>query len=246
MMETIRAIVIDDELSSLQNLQQKLEIFCAEVQVVATAQKPEEALLLIQHHKPDVIFLDIEMPKLNGIAFVQSLSNPPMIVFTTAYPNHALKGFELDVLDYLVKPISFERFLKTTNKAVERKLFTSQKTEEQKDNYIFIKSDSKFHKIKHSDIIYIEGLKDYVKIHTEDGSKLVLVNLKNIESKLPQNVFIRAHKSFIVSIEKITSVEGNVIHIGEKKIPIGKEYKEILFEKLIRNTADLFVILRGK
>lgn len=228
----LKCIVVDDEPLAREGIADYVRQVDA-LQLCGVFPDAIEANNFLSTQDVDLIFLDIEMPKLNGIAFVQSLSNPPMIVFTTAYPNHALKGFELDVLDYLVKPISFERFLKTTNKAVERKLFTSQKTEEQKDNYIFIKSDSKFHKIKHSDIIYIEGLKDYVKIHTEDGSKLVLVNLKNIESKLPQNVFIRAHKSFIVSIEKITSVEGNVIHIGEKKIPIGKEYKEILFEKLI-------------
>jgi len=228
----LKCIVVDDEPLAREGIAGYVRQMDT-LQLCGVFSDAIEANNFLSTEDVDVIFLDIEMPKLNGIAFVQSLNNAPMIVFTTAYPNHALKGFELDVLDYLVKPISFERFLKTTNKAVERRLSISPKTEDQKDNYIFIKSDSKFHKIKHDDIIYIEGLKDYVKIHTEDGSKLVLVNLKNIESKLPENIFIRAHKSFIVSIEKITSVEGNVMHMGEKEIPIGKEYKEVLFDKLI-------------
>ena len=228
----LKCIVVDDEPLAREGIADYVKQVNA-LQLCGVFSSAIEANNFLSNENVDLIFLDIEMPKLNGIDFVQSLSNPPMIVFTTAYPNHALKGFELDVLDYLVKPISFERFLKTTNKAIERKPLASQKNEEQKDDYIFIKADGKFHKIKHSDINYIEGLKDYVKIYTTDGMKLVLVNLKNIESKLPENNFIRAHKSFIVSIEKISSVEGNIIHISGKEIPIGKEYKEILFEKLI-------------
>jgi two-component system, LytTR family, response regulator len=228
----LKCIVIDDEPLAREGIADYVRQVNT-LQLCGVFSDAIEATNFLASEKVDLIFLDIEMPKLNGIAFIQSLRNPPLIIFTTAYPHHALKGFELDVLDYLVKPISFERFLKATNKALERKLIVSQSKELEKDNYIFIKSDNKFHKIQHSDIIYIEGLKDYVKIHTEEGARLVLVNLKNIESKLPANIFIRVHKSFIVSVGKITSIEGNLIHIGATTIPIGKEYKNALFEKLI-------------
>ena len=230
----LKCIVVDDEPLAREGIAE----YVREVEFLelcGTCAGALEANNILASQKIDLIFLDIEMPKLNGIAFVQSLSNTPLIVFTTAYPNYALKGFELDVLDYLVKPISFDRFLRTSNKALERikiKLSQTSETKEDKE-YFFIKSDGKYLRMKYSDIVVIEGMKDYVKIHTSTETKFALVNLKNIESKLPATIFLRVHKSFIVSMEKISSIDGNMITINGKEIPIGKEYRETLFEKMV-------------
>jgi two-component system LytT family response regulator len=230
----IQCIVVDDEPLAREGIADYVRQVDF-LELVGTCSSAIEANNMIGIMQVDLIFLDIEMPKLSGLAFVQSLSNPPMIVFSTAYPDHALKGFELDVLDYLVKPVSFERFLKAANKAKERFKLAGGTTEEaeKESEYFFIKTDKKLLKIKFSEIEFIEGLKDYVKIHTSTGFNLALVNLKNIESKLPENNFFRVHKSYIVSMDKITSLEGNFLTLGQQEIPIGKEYKDRFYEKLI-------------
>ncbi len=229
----IQCIVVDDEPLAREGLADYVNQVDF-LELAGTCSSAIEANNMLASNPVDLIFLDIEMPKLSGLAFVQSLSNPPLIVFCTAYPNHALKGFELDVLDYLVKPVSFERFLKAANKAKERvkPVLPAEETEKEEE-YFFIRTDKKLLKIKYSEIEYIEGLKDYVKIHTSNGFKLALVNLKNIESKLPDSNFFRVHKSFIISLDKITSLEGNFVTLGEQEIPVGKEYKDRFYEKLI-------------
>ena len=228
----LKCLVIDDEPIAREGIAEYVRQVDF-LELAGICASTIEANNILASQSVDLIFLDIEMPKLNGISFVQSLTNPPLIVFTTAYPNYALKGFELNMLDYLVKPISFERFLKACNKALEKVKSVQLTGAEEDGEYCFIKSDNKFLKIKYSDIVVIEGMKDYVKIHTLEETKIVLINLKNIESKLPENIFLRVHKSYIVSLEKISSIEGNVIHIAGKEIPIGKEYKDNLFKKVV-------------
>jgi len=185
------------------------------------------------------MFIDIEMPSINGLDFVSSLERKPMVVFTTAYSDYAVKGFELDAADYLLKPITLDRFLKTIDKVINRlNLHNAANKSDKEDGYqyLIIKTDKKYVKLNYNDIIYIEGLKDYVKIHTEKERYLALVNLKNIELQLPSDIFIRVHRSFIVSMNKIKEIEGNTIKMfNGQEISIGKEYKDTFFEKMINN-----------
>ena len=230
----IKCLVVDDEPLAREGIADyvsKIDF----LELVTVCSGAVEANNFLNAHKIDLIFLDIEMPGMSGVSFVQSLIQPPMIIFTTAYPNYALAGYEVNAVDYLVKPISFERFLKAANKANEKFKTKGDSENEEEGKFIFIKTENKFLKINYEDILYIEGLKDYVKIHTAQGKQLALANLKTIGAALPENIFMRVHKSYIVSLQKISSVEGSGLKIGLVEIPIGKEFKEKLFEKLINN-----------
>ncbi len=237
----MNCLAIDDEPLALNVLKE----FCQKVDylnMVAACTNPFEALQWINRQQIDLIFLDIQMPNITGIEFVRTLKNPPLIIFTTAYSDYALEGFELNAIDYLVKPISFERFLKAINKAYEiitlRKnkfsplSFRPEEKAEQMSSlpYLMVKAEYKSVKIDIDQIFYIEGLKDYIKIYA--GSKPVLTKctMKNIEEKLPSHLFVRVHKSFIVSLSKINAIENNRIIIGEKRIPIGHQYKNRFYE----------------
>ena len=185
----------------------------------------------------DLIFLDIHMPKLSGLDFLKSLKNPPMIIITTAYPNFALEGYALDVLDYLVKPISFERFLKAANKARDYFLLKNKKTETNDtihNDYFFIKCNNRYEKIMVNDILYVEGLQNYITLHTHNNTYITLMPLKEIEKMLPENNFIRVHKSFIVSLPKIDAIDGNEILIRNKRIPISREKKDKFMESVLK------------
>jgi DNA-binding LytR/AlgR family response regulator len=208
-----------------------------------------EAFDKLRTQKIDLIFLDIHMPNVSGIDFINALDNKPYFIFTTAYSEHALEGFNLNAVDYLLKPIPFERFLKAVNKVYE--LFSLRnerheyKTEapseaSRADDFIMVKSDYQTIRINLNDIVYIEGLKDYVKIHLESGKPVVTLNsLKNLAEKLPSDVFIRVHKSFIVSINKINSIVRNRIIIGDKWIPIGENFKELFHEILHKHDFNI-------
>ena len=184
---------------------------------------------LLKLQKVDLIYLDIQMPGISGLQFIQSLTNSPMIILTTAYEKYALEGYKLDVLDYLLKPIEFERFLKASNKAYE---FFSLKNKaaavtEQGSEILFVHADYSLIKIKISDILFVEGLKDYTKIFTTTNKHPIItkINMKSLEERLSQNRFIRVHKSFIVNTEKIISIRRGQILIGELNIPVGEFYK---------------------
>ena len=193
-----------------------------------------EAMRVLQEESIDLIFLDIQMPRITGMQFLQSLQSRPMIIFITAYKEYALEGFDLDVLDYLVKPVPFDRFLKATNKALEYYNLKQKQRSSTDTNpeYIFVNSEYNFVKILINDITYIEGLKDYIKIHLVNNGKRVItrMSLKAIEEKLPSNKFIRVHKSFIVSIHKITSIRKNRIHLAEAEVPLSDLYRSNFFK----------------
>jgi DNA-binding LytR/AlgR family response regulator len=182
-------------------------------------------------NKIDIMFLDINMPKMNGLSFLSSLNKRPAVIITTAFREYALEGFELNVIDYLQKPFSFERFMKSVNKTIERlqplKVPQSkpEKAIEEKE-YIFIKEDKTIYKIDFRDILYIESLGDYNKIHTEKKTHIAYQTLKKLELTLPENRFVRVHKSFIISIQHIESIDGNQIKIKGNSIPIGKIYRK--------------------
>jgi DNA-binding LytR/AlgR family response regulator len=198
-----------------------------------------DAIEILKEKKIDLIFLDINMPKLTGLEFLRILKHPPLIIITTAYAEFAIQGYELDVVDYLMKPFGMERFLKAIQKVQDilkpREHFLSAKTsgESQEDQYIFVKSSKKTYRISLNDIHYIEALGDYVKIYTTDRMIISYHSMKNLENLLSPKQFPRIHKSFIVSLSKIELIEGNQVKLRDRFIPIGTNFKAE-FEKLIR------------
>lgn len=203
-----------------------------------------DALNLMQQHKIDLIFLDIEMPHLSGIDFLQSIEKRPYIIFTTAYPDYAVQGFELNATDYLLKPIEFNRFLKAVNKVYELYNLHREDTVSvaqaphreisSAPDYLLIKVEYATVKVEFNSILYIEGLKDYVKIHAGSKPLLTKSTMKNIEEKLPSNMFTRVHKSFVVNLSQIESIENNRILINGRRIPIGSQYKNSFFDLVDR------------
>ena len=182
----------------------------------------------------EIIFLDINLPRLSGISFIKTLPHPPLVIFTTAYPEYAVEGFELDAVDYLLKPFSFERFLKAINKALQKlgKQENNNATELASASFIFLKADKKVHKVNLHDIHYVEATGDYVKVMTTDGQYIVNNTLKKIQEELPASQFIRVHKSFIIATDKIKFFEGNYVKVGNTDIPIGASYREEIFARL--------------
>ncbi|MDB5232886.1 MAG: response regulator transcription factor [Chitinophagaceae bacterium] len=231
----INSIIIDDEPLARKGLKEYIADvdflnFCGEFD------NPLKASGFISKEQPDLIFLDIQMPKMSGIDFLKTLSHPPKIIFTTAYPQYAVDSYELDVLDYLVKPISFDRFFKAVMKAKERMGSDMNQKELQQvaNDHVFIKTDGKFVKIFFKDILFIEALQNYVCIHTTEKKHIAYLTFKNIEERLPSDLFIKVHKSYMVSINKITSIEGNEIIAGAHRIPVSRNLKEDVVEKLLK------------
>ncbi len=233
----LRCIAVDDEPLALRVIESHIEKL-AEVELVAKCSNAVEAFELIRNKTVDLIFLDIQMPELTGIEFLKSLSNPPAVVFTTAYRNYAIEAFDLDVLDYLLKPVSFDRFLKAINKYYAHRQSSPGRAQNlavdptpEKD-HLFIRKNKTMVKIPFSDIVFIESMKDYVKIHTEDEVHFVKYQISQLESELPDNQFIRTHKSFIVPVAKISTVAPLAIGIGDHKIPVGRNFKEFVLKRL--------------
>ena len=232
----IKTIIVDDEPLALDVLETYIEQI-PDLELVKRCNNALEANeFLTKNDDVDLMFLDIEMPKLGGLEFLKILSDPPYIVITTAYPNYAVEGFELNVLDYMLKPISLERFMKSVNKIREKLKDKAEAPNGGQDSntedYIFVKSDKKFIRIHYADIQYIEGLKDYVIIRTRDSRVIALQTMKSLEKKLPPDSFIRVHRSYIININFIDAVVGNTVEMTEegklKMIPVGKNYKDDL------------------
>ena len=238
-MEKIRCLVVDDEPLALDILTKYINQ-TPSLTLVAACTDALEALSLIQQGKIDLVFLDIQMPSLTGLQFLRVVNGKCKAILTTAYSEYAMEGYELDVIDYLLKPISFERFLKAVQKAGSR--FQGNLNQvaplpdatvpaevkphivETQPDFIFVKTEYKIIKLDLSSILYIEGLKDYVSIYTSDERILTLQTMKKMEELLPSNRFARVHKSYIVSLEKINSIERQRIFIGKATIPIGESY----------------------
>ncbi|MEY4525624.1 MAG: hypothetical protein RIR57_994, partial [Bacteroidota bacterium] len=228
----LKALVIDDvkiNCDILVKTLQKLGVSSKQ------AENGLEALGVLTDFLPDIIFVDIQMPGLSGLQLVNSLENRPMVIFVTAYQQYALDGFNLDVIDYVLKPINFERFLKASHKSLDyykSKLVLNKPAEAPKLEFIFIHADYSLMKIMLEDILYIEGLKDYIKIHlrTQKFPVVCRMTMKSIEEKLPSTDFIRVHKSFIVSLSKMESIRSQKIKIGENHIPISESYSEHFYQ----------------
>lgn len=226
--EKLKVLIVDDEKPAVEILTHFVNKVSTLELVLATTNSIE-AIDFVSLHSIDLIFLDIQMPDMTGIEFVNALDSKPMIVFTTAFSEYALKGFDLDVVDYLLKPIRFSRFLQAVNKATSRKPKVIDPISEK---YLTIKVEYKTMRILLDDINYIEGCKDYVKIFYGDKMVLTRLNLKSIFAKLPHQEFERVHRSYIISISKVISYQKQRLEIGEISIPIGDQYKDQLLKKL--------------
>lgn len=234
----ISTIIIDDEPLALQLMEGYVEKTPG-LKLIGKYDSPLDALDYLTRESVDLIFLDIQMPDLSGIEFTRALEKGPKIVFTTAYEKYALEGFKLDVVDYLLKPFSYEEFLKAVNK-VKRliKLEHLANIQIEADHeFLFLKSEYKIRRINFNDILYIEGLKDYIKVYTQNEPRpiLSLTSLKLLESKLPASKFMRVHRSFIVNLTKIHTIERSRIIFGKTYIPVSEQYKDKFQDYLNRN-----------
>jgi two-component system, LytTR family, response regulator len=232
----INCIAIDDELPALNQMQDYISKI-PYLNLVGSFNNGLDALNFLKENTVDLLFLDVQMDDLNGIQLLQVLNNKPKVILTTAYDQYALKAFDLEVSDYLLKPISFERFVKAVEKIyreldgkTQESVENSESTESR--NYFFVKTEFKMVRIDFDEIIYIEGLKEYLIIKTISGKVLSLMTFKEIIDILPEDNFVRTHKSYIVAINKIESIERNRIKIGEKLIPVGNTFKDEFYKRI--------------
>ena len=231
----IRCLIIDDEPIARKGLREYIQ----DVDFILLAgefDNPLKATDMLVNDQVDLVFLDIQMPKMTGMEFLKTLPHPPMIIFTTAYPQYAVEGFELNAIDYLLKPFSFERFLKAVLKAKTLKESSQAPSADTAEpGYFFIKSDNKLVKIMYDDILFVEALQNYVAVHTVSKKYITYLTFKSIEEHLPANRFIRTHKSYIVSAAKVESIEGNDIRIGQHQVPISRTEREEVLNRLLQN-----------
>ncbi len=234
-----KCLIVDDEPLArdlMRNHINKLENF----QIVAECGDAMKALLELRNHPVDLMFMDIQMPQITGIEFLKTLRNPPKVIITTAYREYAIEGFELDVVDFLLKPITFERFLKSINKYYQtntEELRSSSpennpNVNHSEEEYIYVKENKKVIKVHLNEILYIEGLSEYVQIYTERKKIVTKNSMNNMAAKLPEPGFLRIHKSYIVSLAKIQAFTSSIIEIPGKKLPIGRSYKNAVVEAL--------------
>ena len=236
----INCVIIDDEPLAREGISS----YVREVDflnLVTTCENPIELVGVLDQVKVDLVFLDIQMPKMNGIDFLKKVKNPPIVIITTAYPSYALESFELNVLDYLLKPITFDRFFQAVAKAkdyhqlLHKSTITKNTEETTKADYFFVKCDHRYEKIYFNDILFIQGMQNYVTIHTSRAKYVTLLNLKNIEESLSQKAFIRVHKSYIIAISKIDSIESHEILIQGNQIPLSRNYRDAVIQQVVQD-----------
>lgn len=239
MNETFKVLILDDEYHARKLLSEYVSKLTF-LELVGTAANVFEAMDILRKEKIDIMLSDIQMPEITGLEFARSLKNPPMVIFTTAYSEYAVESYELDVVDYLLKPIAFPRFLQAINKVVARKCGVSPNyfavnreepiPEKTQENSIVVKSGYKLYNISYDSLLYIEGQREYVTFHTSKQKITTLYSLKDLEDKLPSSLFVRIHKSYIVSIRSIELIDKNTLHILDKRLPIGGSYKDALIK----------------
>jgi DNA-binding LytR/AlgR family response regulator len=226
----ISCIITDDEPIARKGLQG----YVSKIDFLDLRGVCEDAIQLnslLKQQPVDLLLLDIEMPYVSGVEFLTNTANPPKVIFTTAYEQYAIKGYELDVLDYLLKPISFERFMKAANKAYD--FFNSNQQDDK--NYMFVKTDSKLEKVNFGEILFVEAMENYVGIYLNEKKLVIHSTLKSLQEKLPQQHFIQPHKSWLVNLNHIQSIEGNILHVGDYQVPISKYQKEEVMVKILNN-----------
>ena len=235
--KALRCVIVDDEPPAREIIRR----YVAEMpllDLVGECANAIQAITLLQQTKVDLLFLDIRMPQLNGNDFLKTIRNAPRVIITTAYPDYALEGYELDVVDYLLKPIHFDRFVKAVNKTLQLTQFVpeaetvSAETETAAELFVYFRADRKMVKVMLKEILYVESMKDYVKIVTTSGSIISKQSISSVEEMLPEKKFVRTHRSFIVSLEKIRSFTNELIEIGNTEIPIGKLYRNTVIKML--------------
>lgn len=225
----LKCLIVDDEPLARDGLRRYIE----RVDRLQLQGECEDALqldsMLKSGAETDLIFLDIEMPLLSGMDYLRTIEQPPMVIITSAYSRYALEGYELNVVDYLLKPIPFARFLQAVTKACD---FADLTAQPEKRDFFFVKSDKKFHKIRYSDILYLEAVENYVKIVTEAGAIITRSPLRNLVADLPAEIFLQVHKSYIVNMEKVECIEGNMLHLPGTTITVSRGYKDDLMKWL--------------
>jgi DNA-binding LytR/AlgR family response regulator len=236
-MKPIRCVIIDDEPLARKGLKE----YIGDTPFLSLEAEYDSPLLAMQRLKElsaELLFLDIQMPKITGLEFLKTLPQAPPVIFTTAYPQYALDGFELNALDYLVKPISFERFLKAAQKAKEyyelRHLTEKEAAASAQQDFFFVKVDNKLVKLFFDDVLFVEALQNYVAIYTRQKKYITYLTFKSIEEYLPVTEFIKTHKSYIVSAARIDNIDGNEIRIGDHHIPISRTHKEEAMDKILK------------
>ena len=228
--KTIRCLIVDDEPPAREIIRRYVEEVPG-LQLVGECANAINALSVLQQQPVDLLFLDIRMPQLDGTSFLKTIKNPPLVIFTTAYTEYALEGYDLDIVDYLVKPIRFERFLKAVNKAFPvngslPETVAAPVVEKKNESFVYFRADRKMIKVMLSDILYIESMKDYVKIFTlSQGVIVTKQSITSVENMLPANLFVRAHRSFIIAVNRIKSFTSEQVEIENAEIPIGKLYR---------------------
>lgn len=237
----LKCLIVDDEPSARKILSSYVDK-TPFLELAAESEDPIEAMTYLQENQVDLIFLDIQMPHLSGIEFMQSIDKNTMVILTTAFSDYAIEGFDNEAVDYLLKPIPFDRFLKAANKAKRYKeaLYTDkQEPVEEDKNFLFVKTESKgkMIKINYPDMLYVEGLKNYVSIYTKEERIITYATIKDMQAKLPPH-FIRVHKSYIVNMQQVNAMDGNQLFLNDMKaqVPVGETYKSNLFEYMENNT----------
>ncbi len=233
----LNCLIIDDEPFARKGLEEYvLEIEF--LHCVAACEDALKAASYLNEQKIDLIYLDIQMPKVSGIEFLKTLKNPPLTIFTTAYSNYALEGYALDVIDYLMKPITFQRFLKASQKALE---FFQLKSRAENSSapavdYFFVRCDRKFEKVFFRDVSYVEAMQNYVVIHVADRKLITYMTLTSIENQLPKDQFLKVHKSFLISISHVKAIEGDEVLLEQARIPISRSLKEQVIQQILGNS----------
>lgn len=234
----LTCMIIDDEPLARKGMEEYVSDI-EFLELVAVCDNALQANTYLQSNTVDLVLLDIQMPKLSGLDFLKSLEHPPVVIITTAYQEYALEGYELNVTDYLVKPIAFSRFVKAVNKAKDFLLLKQKEPAAEPAAYFFLKVDNRFEKISYDEILFAEALQNYVAIYTAEKKMLSYITFTQVENQLPAGKFLKVHKSYIVAMDKIKTVEGNIINIAQHQIPVSRGLKDevmqkIVFDKLIK------------
>jgi len=230
----INCLIVDDEPIARQGIQEYIDQV-EFLHAAAVCKNAIEASSVLQNNHIDLVFLDIQMPKITGIDFLKNLSNPPLVIFTTAFPEYAIEGYELNVMDYLLKPISFERFFKSVLKVQAYLSLRLRHEVTQVENYFFIKSNQKIEKVLIEDILYVEALSNYVILYTKNKKHIVYMSFKGMESQLPEGLFIKIHKSYIVAVNAIQTIDNNEVILADHILPISKSYRTQVMQRIERN-----------
>jgi DNA-binding LytR/AlgR family response regulator len=236
-----KCLIVDDEPLAIKVVKNHLQSF-EDIEIVAECNNAIETDKYLREHNIDLIFLDIEMPKISGFDFLKSLKKQPKVIIITAYRNYALKGYEYDIVDYLLKPVSFDRFYKAMNKFYKQQKDTDLQVFDEGTKsgkpFVYFNEDKTIHKIYLDDILYLESFREYIKVHATDKSVMTKLPISKIEEKLKDHEFIRIHKSFIVSVSKVKSFNSRIINIDDQELPIGRTYKDAVM-KVLKYDSDL-------